>query len=177
MLPNGSAPCNTMTNLFGRQQDIANATLGQGTCENNTDNSFDPTIHQETRVASTLPVQVCGYTVELTYQRKYDTFPVKFTTTTSLPSHHLSGVNQPRVNPVLVSLMEFFVRDYLIELCILFSVYAYTAPSSSLLWHDILGRKETITGFFSCDGQPLTLVQPLTHNRSLLHIQLTNLEF
>lgn len=125
MQPNGSAPCNAMTNLFGRQQDIANATLGQGTWENNTDNSFDPTIHQETRVASTFPVQVCGYTVELPYQRKYGTFPVKSTTTTSLPSHHLSGVNQPRVNPVLVPLMELFLRDYLIELYILFSVYAY----------------------------------------------------
>ena len=123
--PNGSAPCNTMTNLFGRQQDIANATLGQSTCENNTDNSFDPTIHQETCVASTLPVQVCGYTVELTNQRKYGTLPVKSTTTTSLPLHHLSGVNKSRVNPVLVSLMEFFLRDYLIELCIIFSVYAY----------------------------------------------------
>lgn len=125
MQPNGSAPCNMMTNLFGRQQDMANATLGPGTCESSTDNSFDPAIHQEACVASTLPVQVCGYTVELTNQRKYGPFLVKSTTTTNLPLHHLSGVNQSRVNPVLVSLMEFFLRDYLIELCILFSVYAY----------------------------------------------------
>lgn len=82
--PNGSAPCNMMTNLFGRQQDIANASLGQSTCENNTDNSFYPTIYQEPYVANTLPVQVSSYTVGLTNQRKHSTFPEKSTSTTKL---------------------------------------------------------------------------------------------
>lgn len=48
--PNGSVPCNTMTNLFGRQQGSSSATLGQGTCKNNSNKSFYTTIHQESSV-------------------------------------------------------------------------------------------------------------------------------
>lgn len=122
--PNGSAPCNMMTNLFGRQQDIATATLGQSTCENNTDNSFYPTIHQEPCVGSTLPVQVSGYTVGLINQRKCNTYTEKSTTTTKLPLHQLPRSKPDWVQPVLDPMLKIFLRDYLIELCILFSVYS-----------------------------------------------------
>lgn len=64
--PNGAASCNTMTNLFGRQQDVANATLGQIHVKTILTIASILPIHQEPRGARTLPVQVSGYTVGLT---------------------------------------------------------------------------------------------------------------